>query len=140
MIFVSNTILLALFCRCLLSAFVGNSILAILDGNAKLKLLNRGEEYIMTMPHLICKGMLFGKLSMDLGGKVTITCPTTGYSAELNFSVWLTRTINPVEGKIKLGNEVMATLQGSWDGEMFVTDTKTKVSESLGTESNAVQH
>ncbi|XP_055333695.1 oxysterol-binding protein-related protein 8-like isoform X2 [Paramacrobiotus metropolitanus] len=111
------------------SKYKGNSILAILDGSAKLKLLSRGEEYIITMPHLICKGMLFGKLSMDLGGKVTIACATTGYSTELNFSVWLTRTVNPVEGRIKLGNEVMATLQGSWDGEMFVTDMKLKSTE-----------
>ena len=101
--------------------------MAILDGTARLKLLSRGEEYIINFPHLICKGMLFGKLSMDLGGKVTITCPTTGYCAELNFSVWLTRTVNPLEGKIKLGTEVMATLQGSWDGEIFLTDCKTKV-------------
>lgn len=58
---------------------------------------------------------------------MTISCPTTGYTCELNFSVWLTRTVNPLEGKIKLGDEVMATLQGSWDGEIYLTDAKTKV-------------
>ncbi|GAU98121.1 hypothetical protein RvY_09304-2 [Ramazzottius varieornatus] len=111
------------------SKYKGNSILAILEGTGRLKLLNRGEEYFITMPHVICKGMLFGKLSMDMGGKVTISCPTTGYTCELNFSVWLTRTVNPLEGKIKLGDEVMATLQGSWDGEIYLTDAKTKHTE-----------
>lgn len=84
-------------------------------------------RYIVTMPHVVCKGMIYGRLAMDLGGNVSINCPTTGYTAEMNFSVWLTRTINPVEGKIKLGSETVASIYGSWDGEIFVRDARTKV-------------
>ncbi|XP_018023985.2 oxysterol-binding protein-related protein 8-like [Hyalella azteca] len=69
------------------SKFYGNSTSAILDGRVNLVLLPRGEEYTMTMPYAHCKGILMGTLSMELGGKVTIDCEKTGYSAELEFKL-----------------------------------------------------
>jgi len=38
------------------SKFYGNSLSAVLDGSARLVFLNRGEEYIITMPYAHCKG------------------------------------------------------------------------------------
>ena len=38
------------------SKFYGNSTSAILEGEATLSLLPRGEEYIMTLPYAHCKG------------------------------------------------------------------------------------
>jgi oxysterol-binding protein-related protein 8 len=35
---------------------LGNSLSAILDGTARLTLLNRGEDYVITMPYANCKG------------------------------------------------------------------------------------
>jgi hypothetical protein len=52
-----------------------------------LTLLPRREEYVITMPYAHCKGILMGTLSMELGGKVTIHCDTTGYNAELEFKL-----------------------------------------------------
>lgn len=66
---------------------VGNSLSAILDGTARLTLLNRGEDYIITMPYANCKGILIGKLTMELGGKVTIVCEKTRYSADIEFKL-----------------------------------------------------
>jgi len=71
----------------LFSFFTGNSLSAILDGNARLTLLNRGEDYIITMPYANCKGILIGKLTMELGGKVTIVCEKTRYSADIEFKL-----------------------------------------------------
>lgn len=34
----------------------GNSLSAILDGEARLSFLNRGEDYVMNMPYAHCKG------------------------------------------------------------------------------------
>jgi hypothetical protein len=85
----------------------GNSLSAILDGTARLTLLNRGEDYTMTMPYANCKGIdrmyasivnlsrcislligiLIGKLTMELGGKVTIVCDKTRYSADIEFKL-----------------------------------------------------
>ena len=39
------------------SKFYGNSLSAILDGGFRLHLLERGEEYMMTMPYVHCKGL-----------------------------------------------------------------------------------
>lgn len=60
---------------------------AIMDGKVKLILLNRGEEYVISMPYANCKGILIGKLTMELGGKVSIHCAKTGYSAEIEFKL-----------------------------------------------------
>lgn len=38
------------------SAFLGNSLSAILDGKARLLFMSRGEEYVITMPYAHCKG------------------------------------------------------------------------------------
>ena len=38
------------------SKFYGNSLSAVMDGSARLVFLNRGEEYIITMPYAHCKG------------------------------------------------------------------------------------
>lgn len=35
---------------------LGNSLSAILDGEARLNFLNRGEDYVMNMPYAHCKG------------------------------------------------------------------------------------
>ena len=39
------------------------------------------------MPYANCKGILIGKLTMELGGKVTIVCEKTRYSADIEFKL-----------------------------------------------------
>jgi len=69
------------------SKFYGNSLSAILEGEARLTFLNRGEDYVMTMPYAHCKGILYGTMTLELGGIVNITCQKTGYSAILEFKL-----------------------------------------------------
>uniref|UniRef100_A0AAV2J2F9 Oxysterol-binding protein n=1 Tax=Knipowitschia caucasica TaxID=637954 RepID=A0AAV2J2F9_KNICA len=69
------------------SKFYGNSLSAILDGEARLTFLNRGEDYVMNMPYAHCKGILYGTMTLELGGQITITCEKTGYSAQLEFKL-----------------------------------------------------
>ncbi|RMC00174.1 hypothetical protein DUI87_22776 [Hirundo rustica rustica] len=69
------------------SKFYGNSLSALLDGKAKLTFLSRGEEYVITMPYAHCKGLLYGTMTMELGGKVTIDCEKTNHRAELEFKL-----------------------------------------------------
>jgi hypothetical protein len=69
------------------SKFYGNSVSALMDGHVKLTLLDRNEEYVMTMPYANCKGILIGKMTMELGGKITIECNQTGHSAEIEFKL-----------------------------------------------------
>uniref|UniRef100_A0AAQ4R798 Oxysterol-binding protein n=1 Tax=Gasterosteus aculeatus aculeatus TaxID=481459 RepID=A0AAQ4R798_GASAC len=111
------------------SKFYGNSLSAILDGEARLTFLNRGEDYVMNMPYAHCKGILYGTMTLELGGQITIACEKTGYSAQLEFKLkpflGSSDCVNQVCGKIKLGKEVLATLEGHWDSEIFINDKKT---------------
>lgn len=111
------------------SKFYGNSTSAILEGVATLTLLPRGESYTLTVPYAHCKGILMGTLSMELGGKVSVECENTGYKTELEFKLkpFLggNEYINIVTGKLKLGKETLATINGHWDGEIRIKDTRT---------------
>ncbi|XP_038611945.1 oxysterol-binding protein-related protein 8 isoform X3 [Tachyglossus aculeatus] len=117
------------------SKFYGNSLSAILDGEGRLTFLNRGEDYVMTMPYAHCKGILYGTMTLELGGTVSITCEKTGYSAVLEFKLkpflGSNDSVNQISGKIKLGKEVLATLEGHWDSEVVISDKKTDVSETF---------
>lgn len=111
------------------SKFYGNSTSAILDGTAVLTLLPRGENYTLTVPYAHCKGILMGTLSMELGGKVTIECEKTGYSTEIEFKLkpFLggTEQTNCITGRLRLGKETLATLEGYWDGVIYIKDRRT---------------
>lgn len=61
---------------CLLTAVVdavGNSLSAILDGEARLTFLNRGEDYVMNMPYAHCKGKSAVRLAYVMSGKMLST-------------------------------------------------------------------
>ncbi|KFU99597.1 Oxysterol-binding protein-related protein 8, partial [Tauraco erythrolophus] len=115
------------------SKFYGNSLSAILDGEGRLTFLNRGEDYVMTMPYAHCKGILYGTMTLELGGTVNITCEKTGYSATIEFKLkpflGNNDSVNQISGKIKLGKEVLAILEGHWDSEVTISDKKTDDSE-----------
>ncbi|XP_019398724.1 PREDICTED: oxysterol-binding protein-related protein 8 isoform X2 [Crocodylus porosus] len=117
------------------SKFYGNSLSAILEGEGRLMFLNRGEDYVMTMPYAHCKGILYGTMTLELGGTVNITCEKTGYSATIEFRLkpflGNSDSVNQISGKIKLGKEVLAILEGHWDSEVFISDKKTEVSETF---------
>ncbi|KFW69569.1 Oxysterol-binding protein-related protein 8, partial [Pygoscelis adeliae] len=117
------------------SKFYGNSLSAILDGEGRLTFLNRGEDYVMTMPYAHCKGILYGTMTLELGGTVNITCEKTGYSATIEFKLkpflGNNDSVNQISGKIKLGKEVLAILEGHWDSEVTISDKKTDVSETF---------
>ncbi|KAJ8249091.1 hypothetical protein GJAV_G00231080 [Gymnothorax javanicus] len=117
------------------SKFYGNSLSAILDGRARLLFLTRDEEYIITMPYAHCKGILYGTMTLELGGKITIDCEKTKYVAELEFKLkpflGSSSSVNQISGKIRVGEDVLATVDGHWDGEVFLHEKKTGHQEVL---------
>ncbi|XP_015675168.1 oxysterol-binding protein-related protein 8 [Protobothrops mucrosquamatus] len=126
------------------SKFYGNSLSAILDGEGRLMFLNRGEDYVMTMPYAHCKGILYGTMTLELGGTVSITCEKTGYSAVLEFKLkpflGNNENVNQIMGKIKLGKEVLATLEGHWDSEVIIRDKKTDASDTFWNPTPEIRH
>ncbi|KAJ8406505.1 hypothetical protein AAFF_G00300790 [Aldrovandia affinis] len=111
------------------SKFYGNSLSAILDGKARLLFLERDEEYVITMPYAHCKGFFYGTMTLELGGKITIDCEKTKCFAELEFKLkpFLggSSSVNQITGKICSGEDVLATLDGHWDGEVLLCEKKT---------------
>lgn len=117
------------------SKFYGNSLSAILDGKARLLFLSRDEEYVITMPYAHCKGILYGTMTLELGGKVTIECEKTKCLAELEFKLkpFLggSCSVNQISGKIFVGEEVLATVDGHWDSEVFIHEKRSGQQEIL---------
>ncbi|XP_017274524.1 oxysterol-binding protein-related protein 5 isoform X2 [Kryptolebias marmoratus] len=117
------------------SKFYGNSLSAILEGKARLLFLNRDEEYVITMPYAHCKGILYGTTTLELGGKITIECEKTKCLAELEFRLkpFLggPSSVNQVSGKIFLEEELMATVDGHWDSEVFIQEKRSGQQETL---------
>ena len=89
----------------------------------------------MTMPYAHCKGILMGTMTMELGGKVCINCEKTGYSTEMEFKLrpFLGggELTNAVSGRIKIGKETIAVIDGHWDETVTITDKKTGHKEVL---------
>lgn len=108
------------------SKFYGNSLSAILEGTAKLAFLKRGEDYYITMPYAHCKGILIGTLTMEMGGKVTINCPKTGYRCELEFKLkpflGIGEASNRIVGKIKVGSDTLCHIEGHWDQTIYIKE------------------
>uniref|UniRef100_A0A3Q0T6H2 Oxysterol-binding protein n=1 Tax=Amphilophus citrinellus TaxID=61819 RepID=A0A3Q0T6H2_AMPCI len=112
-----------------------NSLSAILDGKARLLFLSRDEEYVITMPYAHCK-ILYGTMTLELGGKVTIECEKTKCLAELEFKLkpFLggSCSVNQISGKILVGEEVLATVDGHWqDSEVFIHEKHSGQQEIL---------
>uniref|UniRef100_A0A3B4V9P1 Oxysterol-binding protein n=1 Tax=Seriola dumerili TaxID=41447 RepID=A0A3B4V9P1_SERDU len=117
------------------SKFYGNSLSAILDGKARLLFLSRDEEYVITMPYAHCKGILYGTMTLELGGKVTIECEKTKCFTELEFKLkpFLggSCSVNQISGKIFVGEELLATVDGHWDSEVFIHEKRSGQQETL---------
>ncbi|XP_057693834.1 oxysterol-binding protein-related protein 5 [Corythoichthys intestinalis] len=117
------------------SKFYGNSLSAILDGKARLLFLSRDEEYVITMPYAHCKGILYGTMTLELGGKVTIECEKTKCFTELEFKLkpFLGGpcSVNQISGKISVGDELAATVDGHWDSEVFIQEKRSGQQSTL---------
>ncbi|KAJ1496596.1 hypothetical protein HMI55_005959 [Coelomomyces lativittatus] len=67
------------------SKFFGNSAATLMTGETRLFFTNLKEEYILTLPNVYVRGLLFGTMLMELGDSVTIKCPKTDLLCELEF-------------------------------------------------------
>ncbi|VDK79079.1 unnamed protein product [Litomosoides sigmodontis] len=106
------------------SKYYGNSLSAMMIGDVRITLLQLGETYIATLPYASCKGIMFGTLSMEYGGKVRIECNRTDYVCELDFKLkpFIGGMANLIAGDIKCKKELVAHIEGAWDGEIYISE------------------
>lgn len=112
------------------SKFLGNSVATILEGQDRVRLLDRPEdgEYTITMPNMFARGILFGKMLLELGDISYVRCPSTSHSCDIEFKTkgWLSGGYNAVAGTVKGPSGTTGEITGHWDKSMEYKDKSGK--------------
>ncbi|CAF0724890.1 unnamed protein product [Adineta steineri] len=113
------------------SKFLGLSVAVHMIGDATLTLLDHDERYVMTFPSAYGRSIL-GVPWFEMGGKVSIECEKTGYSANIEF---LTKPFyngkkHQITGSL-YGPEKkeFCKIDGEWNGIMYAKYSDTKISD-----------
>ncbi|XP_074123379.1 LOW QUALITY PROTEIN: oxysterol-binding protein-related protein 10 [Sminthopsis crassicaudata] len=106
------------------SKFMGMSVGVSLIGEGVLRLLDYEEDYIFTLPNAYARSILTIPW-VELGGKVTMECAKTGYTALVTFHTkpFYGGKVHRVtaEVKHKPSNTVVCRAQGEWNGVLEFT-------------------
>merc|ERR1719186_898243 len=104
------------------SAFLGMSVAVHNIGEGRVSLLSTGEDYVVTFPSAYGRSILTTPW-VELGGKCDITCPQSGYRAEVEFKCkqfWGTEQ-NMVVAQMYSPESKKAVLkvEGEWTNKMM---------------------
>ncbi|XP_056390858.1 oxysterol-binding protein-related protein 11 isoform X2 [Hyla sarda] len=106
------------------SKFMGMSIGVTMVGEGVLHLLEYDEEYTFTLPCAYARSILTVPW-VELGGKVNVNCPKTGYSATVTFQTkpFYGGKLHRVTGEVKHNptNTVVCKIQGEWNSVLEFT-------------------
>ncbi|XP_039706726.1 oxysterol-binding protein-related protein 11 [Pteropus medius] len=105
------------------SKFLGMSIGVTMVGEGILSLLEHGEEYTFSLPCAYARSILTVPW-VELGGKVSVNCVKTGYSANITFHTkpFYGGKLHRVTGEVKHNlNTVACRVQGEWNSVLEFT-------------------
>ncbi|XP_049571863.1 oxysterol-binding protein-related protein 10 isoform X4 [Orcinus orca] len=106
------------------SKFMGMSVGVSMIGEGVLRLLEHGEEYVFTLPSAYARSILTIPW-VELGGKVSITCAKTGYSATVIFHTkpFYGGKVHRVTAEVKHNptNTIVCKAHGEWNGTLEFT-------------------
>ncbi|KAI1315119.1 hypothetical protein EDD11_001266 [Mortierella claussenii] len=107
------------------SKFLGNSAATLMQGEIKVSFTNRpGEDYIITMPNVYARGILFGTMLLELGDVAAVRCPKLDLVCNLEFKVkgFFSGSYNGIAGKIKREStgETLFEISGKWSDEIYI--------------------
>jgi hypothetical protein len=127
------------------SRFLGNSTAALMEGLGHVILGERDDEiYMMNQPNIYCRGILFGKMKMELGDHIYVKCERTGYEADIEFKTkgFISGSYDVIEGFVKntKTGERLYNISGKWNEVMEIKDLKTGKSTVLFDTANAVRN
>ncbi|XP_031199010.1 oxysterol-binding protein-related protein 10 isoform X1 [Mastomys coucha] len=114
------------------SKFMGMSVGVSMIGEGVLRLLDHGEEYVFTLPSAYARSILTVPW-VELGGKVSISCAKTGYSATVTFHTkpFYGGKVHRVTAEVKHNptNTIVCKAHGEWNGtlEFTYSNGETKV-------------
>ncbi|XP_017654984.1 oxysterol-binding protein-related protein 11 isoform X2 [Nannospalax galili] len=106
------------------SKFLGMSIGVTMVGEGILSLLEHGEDYTFSLPCAYARSILTVPW-VELGGKVSVNCVKTGYSASITFHTkpFYGGKLHRVTAEVKhnITNTVVCRVQGEWNSILEFT-------------------
>ncbi|KAI8145882.1 hypothetical protein BJV82DRAFT_643601 [Fennellomyces sp. T-0311] len=116
--------------------FLGNSAATMMEGSSTITLARwDDEQYFITMPNVYARGILFGKMVMELGDSCYVKCPKNGFVCHLDFKTkgFFSGQYNSVTGKIKneTTGQVLREISGKWSNELFINVPKSSKKQVL---------
>ncbi|BFZ55436.1 Oxysterol-binding protein OBPa [Savitreella phatthalungensis] len=112
------------------SKFLGNSAGSIMEGEATLRILNHDELYTLTQPNMYARGILFGRMRMELGDHSMVKCEQSDLVADIEFKTkgFISGKYDTIGGCIKRlsTGERLFELDGKWTEQMTIKNLKTK--------------
>ncbi|KAL3060757.1 hypothetical protein OYC64_015159 [Pagothenia borchgrevinki] len=106
------------------SKFMGMSVGVSMVGEGVLYLLEHDEQYVFTLPCAYARSILTVPW-VELGGKVTINCAKSGYSATVTFHTkpFYGGKVHRVTAEVKhnLTGNIVCKAQGEWNGVLEFT-------------------
>jgi len=110
------------------SKFLGNSAATIMGGESHVVLLNQlaDGEYTISMPNMYARGILFGKMVLELGDHSNVTNVANGLSCHVEFKVkgYFGGSYNTIGAKIIHNGRAKGELTGKWSEVMEYKDSK----------------
>lgn len=90
-------------------------------GEGRVNLLDHGEDYVVTFPSAYGRSILTTPW-VELGGKCDISCPQTGYRAEVEFKCkqFFSSEQNKVVAEVfpPQSKKSLLKVEGEWNGKM----------------------
>jgi hypothetical protein len=85
-----------------------------------------GTEYVVSMPNMYARGILFGKMVLELGDMIYAKNEKLGISADIEFKTkgFFSGTYNSIAGKVKHKSTEIGTVDGKWSGTMEYKSSK----------------
>ncbi|KAK0568803.1 Oxysterol-binding protein OBPa [Tilletia horrida] len=117
------------------SKFLGNSAATLMGGENRIVLLDRLEdrEYRISMPNMYARGIMFGKMVMELGDQSKVVNEANDLAADIEFKTkgYFTGTYNAIGGKVSHKGKTIGDISGKWSETMEFKPSKGGSSEQL---------
>ncbi|KAJ6577117.1 Oxysterol-binding protein [Mycena sp. CBHHK59/15] len=111
------------------SKFLGNSVSTTMEGENRVSLLGNPDdgEYVITMPNMYARGILFGKMVQELGDTCTAKNEKNGLSCDLEFKTkgFFSGTYNAIAGRVRHNSSDVGEVSGRWSHVMEFKSSKT---------------
>jgi hypothetical protein len=111
------------------SKFLGNSVSTVMEGENRVFLMGKPEdgEYRISMPNMYARGILFGRMILELGDTSTARNEKTGLVCDVEFKTkgYFSGTYNTLSGRVRKGAQEVGEISGRWSHAMEYRSNKT---------------